>query len=106
MKRYLVTSVRTSTDKQSGDPLLFISLYKLPSRMKEGGLWFPKNDEALATACINGKNSKDEYDKLKVLLPGALVDVALGVNDFNNKTYVAKIDLVKQSPYKQDEIYL
>ena len=74
--------------------------------MNTGGLWFPKNDEALATACINGKNNKEDYDKHKVLLPGALVDVALGVNDFNNKTYVAKIDLVKQSPYKQEEIYL
>lgn len=106
MKRYLVTSVRTSTDKQTGDPLLFISLYKLPSKMKEGGLWFPKNDEALATACINGKNNKEEYDKQKVLLPGALVDVTLGVNDFSGKTFVAKMDVFKQSPYKQDEIYL
>ena len=43
---------------------------------------------------------------LKVL-PGALVDVTQGLNDYNGKVYVAKTDVVPGTElYTEDMLYL
>ena len=53
MKRCILVSSRENKDKETGDELLFLTLYRLPSKMKNGGLWYPKSCEAIVTACIN-----------------------------------------------------
>lgn len=97
MKRCILVGLRTNKDKETGEDLLFLSLIRLPSRMKDGGLWHPKKDELLVTACINKTRKPDEYKKYSALLPGTLIDVTFGVNDFNGKLIVANLDVVEGS---------
>ncbi len=106
MKRAIIVGVRESKDKETGDDLLFISCFRLPSKMKNGGLWFPKQTEAVLYACINKARSPEDYESLRKVLPGAVCDVTLGVNDFNGQTFVAKVDIVKKSDYTPDMLYI
>ena len=71
MKRCIVTGVRKSEDSKTKDKLLFVTLHRLPSKMKNGGLWFPKLNEAVVTACFNQSTDKDGYEKYSALEAGA-----------------------------------
>ena len=95
MKRCILVGHRTGTDKETKDELLFVSLVRLPSKMKDGGLWYPKKDELFVTACINKSRKPDEFKKFSDLLPGTLIDVTFGINDFNGKVVVAGLDIVE-----------
>ena len=105
MKRCILVSNRENVDKETGDKLLFLTLYKLPNRMKNGGLFHPKQNEAVINACVNGTRSADDYSKFKDVAPGAIIDVTFGLNDFTNKTFVAKLDLVEQSLFDEQTLY-
>lgn len=94
MKRCILVSVRPQKDKETNDDLLFLTLYRLPNKMKNGGLWHPKKDEQVVNACINGKHKPEEYKKFLSIFPGALIDVTFALNEFTNKTYVERCDLV------------
>lgn len=39
MKRFLVVSVKEGEDSKTKEKLLFVSMYRMPSKMKNGGLW-------------------------------------------------------------------
>ena len=95
MKRCILVSVRPQKDKETNDDLLFLTMYRLPGKMKNGGLWYPKKDEQIINACINAKHRKDDYDFFLKVLPGAIVDVTFALNEFTNKTYVERVDLVE-----------
>ncbi len=95
MKRCILVSVRPQKDKETNDDLLFLTLYRLPNKMKNGGLWHPKKDEVIVNACINGKNKPEEYKNFSKILPGALIDVTFALNEFSNKTYVERVELVE-----------
>lgn len=94
MKRCILVSVRPQKDKETNDDLLFLTLYRLPNKMKNGGLWHPKKDEQVINACINAKHRPEEFKQWSSILPGALVDVTFGLNEFTNKTYVERCELV------------
>ena len=103
MKRCILLSTRTNEDKDTGDQLLFLTLSNLPKRMKNGGLWHPKSSEMLTTACINKTRKPDDYEKFVKLLPGTLLDVTEGINDFTNKRFVASLDIVPGTENIYDE---
>ena len=106
MKRFLVCSVRKGEDEKTKGELLFITMYRLPSKMKDGGLWFPKKDEQLAVACISKDRAPKDYEDLLSLLPGTLVDVTFGFNDFNQQSFVAKVDVVPGSNvFTESDVY-
>lgn len=105
MKRSMLVSIRENKDKETGDELLFLTLYKMPNKMKNGGLFHPKQNEAIINACVNKTKSPEDYEKFKTILPGSLIDVTFGLNDFNNKTFVAKLDIVEQSLFDAETIY-
>lgn len=106
MKRYLVVGVREGEDTKTKEKLLFVTMYRLPSKMKNGGLWHPRKTEAVSVACYNLVRNPEEFEEYRLLSPGALVDVMFGVNDFNGKTYVAKIDVAEQSPFTDKDLYI
>ena len=106
MKRFLVVSVKEGEDQKTKEKLLFVTMYRLPSRMRNGGLWYPKNTEALSVACYSLARSPEEFEKYRLLCPGALVDVTFGVNDFNGKTFVSDIAEVEQSAYTDADLYV
>ena len=103
MKRCILLSTRTNEDKDTGDQLLFLTLSNLPKRMKSGGLWHPKSSEMIITACINETRKPDDYAKFAKLLPGTLLDVTEGINDFTNKRFVASLDIVSGTENIYDE---
>lgn len=107
MKRTILISTRQNKDEKTGDELLFLTLSKLPNKMNNGGLWYPKKDELIINTCINKSRSPEEYEKMLKVLPGALVDVTLGLNEYNNKVYVVKTDVVPGTDmYTEDMLYL
>ena len=107
MKRCILVGSRVSKDKETGDTLLFMTLYRLPSKMSNGGLWHPKQGEAIINACVNGAKKPEEFEKFSKALPGALIDVTFGVNDFNGKTFVASMTLASAvNPFEEDVLYL
>ena len=103
MRRCVLVSSRIGKDEKTNDELLFLTMYRLPNKMQNGGLWYPKQNEAVITACINKTKRPEDFDTLKEILPCTLVDVTFGINDFNNKSFVAKIDLVKETINLFDE---
>ena len=107
MKRCILVGVRTNKDEKTGDDLLFLSLVRLASRMKDGGLWHPKKDELYVTACINKSRKPDEYAKYSKLIPGTLIDVVFGVNDYTGKVVVASIDVVPGTDvFDEETVYV
>lgn len=107
MRRYILISTRQNKDEKTGDELLFLTLSKLPSKMNNGGLWYPKKDELITNTCINKSRSPEEYEKMQNVLPGTLIDVTFGLNDYTNKAYVIKTDVVPGTDvYTEDMLYL
>ena len=107
MRRCILVSSRCNKDEKTGDELLFLTLFRLPNKMNNGGLWYPKKDDLIINACINKANKPEDYEKMLKILPGALVDVTFGLNEHNNKVYVVKTDVVPGTDvYTEDMLYL
>ena len=80
MRRCILISNRQNKDEKTGDELLFLTLSRLPTKMNNGGLWYPKKDEQIISACINKTRSPEDYEKMVNILPGTLIDVTFGLN--------------------------
>ena len=107
MRRCILISTRQNTDEKTGDELVFLTLSRLPTKMNNGGLWYPKKDELIINTCINKSRNPDEYGKMLNVLPGTLIDVTFGLNEYTNKAYVVKTDVVKGTDlYSEDMLYL
>ena len=107
MRRAILISNRQNKDEKTGDELLFLTFSRLPNKMNNGGLWYPKKDELIINTCINKTRSPDEFAKMQNVLPGTLVDVTFGLNEYTNKAYVVKTDIVKGTDlFTEDMLYL
>ena len=107
MKRCILVDLRTNKDVKTGDELMFLTLVRLPSKMSNGGLWHPKQNEMMVNVCINKTSKPEDYSKFQNVNPGALFDITFGINDFNNKTFVATCTLVPNTnKFKPEELYL
>ena len=94
MKRFILVGKRLGNDKETGDELMFLTMCKLPSKMSDGRLWVPKKEELVLNTCINKARKPDTFERFQEILPGTLIDVTFGINDFNQKTIVAALDVV------------
>ena len=107
MRRCILISTRQNKDEKTGDELLFLTLTRLPNKMSNGGLWYPKKDELIVNTCINKTKNPDEFKNMSRVLPGALIDVTFGLNEYTNKAYVVKTDVVDGTElYSEDMLYL
>lgn len=107
MRRCILISTRCNKDEKTGDELMFLTLSRLPNKMNNGGLWYPKKDELIINTCINKTNKPDEYAKMLNVLPGTLIDVTFGLNEYNNKVFVVKTDIVEGTDvFTEDMLYL
>lgn len=107
MKRYILVNARVNKDKETNANLLFLTMAKLPSKMKDGGLWHPKKDELILTACINEQNKPQDFKDFSTLNPGTLIDVIFGLNDFTQKVVVESLQVVPgTNMYSNDELYI
>lgn len=106
MKRMILVDVRISKDEKNGDNLLWLTLYRLASQMKNGGLWHAKKDESITYVCFSQLKNPQEYNDYQKCNPGTLFDITFGLNDFNNKSYVATCVMVPNSnKHKYDDVY-
>ena len=107
MKRCILVAVRPQKDKETNDELLFLVLYRLPNKMQNGGLWHPKKDETIINVCINAKHKPEDYKRFLDIRPGALIDVTFALNEFTNKTYVDRCELVEgTNVFEEKDLYL
>lgn len=106
MKRCILVNSRTSKDEKTGDDLLFLTLCYLPKRTSKGTLFYPKQKELIATACINKSRRAEEFDKLSKILPGTLVDITQGVNEYSGNVFIARVDVVEGTENLYDEAIL
>ena len=107
MRRCILISTRQNKDEKTGDELMFLILSRLPRKMNTGGLWYPKKDELIINTCINKSRSPEEFAKMQNVLPGTLIDVTLGLNEYTNKAYVVKTDVVEGTDvFTEDMLYL
>ena len=108
MKRFVLINTREGEDKETKDKLLFLTIARLPSKMSNGNLWYPKKDELLSTICINKSRKPDDFKKYSEILPGTLIDVTFGINDFNGKAIIAAFETVEgtENIYDKDILYV
>lgn len=104
MRRCILISSRTGKDKETNDQLLFLTFAKLPNLTSQGNLWHPKSSEILVNACINKNKKPDDFEKFAKILPGSLFDVTIGINEYNEKPFVADIAFVEGSDVFDEKI--
>ena len=107
MRRCVLVSSRVGEDAKTNEDVLFLTMYRLPNKMSNGGLWYPRQNEAVITTCINKARRPEEFEILSEILPCTLVDVHYSVNEFTNKSYVSKVEVVKETVniYDADLLY-
>ena len=103
-RRCLVVSNKLGTDEKTKDTLLYLAAYRLPTKRKDGGLWYPKSSEAIVNVCVNKTRDPEKFNRLSSIQYGALVDIDFGVNEFTDKTYVASVELVPNTSFLTDDI--
>lgn len=67
MKRCILVDVRQNKDEKTGDELMFLTLVKLPSKMSNGGLWHPRQNEMIVNVCINKTNKNFYHFKMRIM---------------------------------------
>ena len=103
-RRCLVVCNKLGTDEKTKDTLMYLTLYRLPTKRKDGGLWYPKSSEAIVNVCVNKTRDPEKFNRLSSIQYGALVDIDFGVNEFTDKTYVASVELVPNTSFLSDDI--
>lgn len=103
-RRCLVVCNKLGTDEKTKDTLMYLTLYRLPTKRKDGGLWYPKSSEAIVNVCVNKTRDPEKFNRLSSIQYGALVDIDFGVNEFTDKTYVASVELVPNTSFLTDDI--
>ena len=107
MIRCIMVDLKTGKDKETEDDLLFITLCKLPNKMRNGGIWHPKISESIVNVCINKTTRPDDYVKFASTLPGTLFDVVIATNERTGKSFVASCVMVPGSnKHSVEEVYL
>lgn len=106
MKRAIVTVVRESVDQKTNEPLIFVVMGVLPSKMKDGGLWYPSKDKSFLYTCFGKERNEALFNFAKSLLPGAIVGVVFGVNEFTGKNFISSLSSVCDSPFSEEQLYI
>ncbi|MBR1676961.1 MAG: hypothetical protein IJ706_06620 [Clostridia bacterium] len=105
MKRAIVLQVRTSEDKTTHETLAWVTVGCVPSKMKDGRLFYPKSSDTLVTTCAGELRSPDKFKKFKNLKIGAIVDLHMALNEFTNKSFVFDIVVSTDSLYSEEDLY-
>lgn len=104
MKRAIITSVRISKDNKTGEDNAWITASIMPSKMNNGNLFYPKATAISVSTCAGALRSPDKFSKYQGLKIGDIVDIHYALNEYNQKPFVNEILLVKESPYKENDL--
>ena len=103
-RRCLVVCNKLGTDEKTKDTLMYLTLYRLPTKRKDGGLWYPKSSEAIVNVCVNKTRDPEKFNRLAQISLGSLVDIEFGFNEFTDKSFVASVELVPNTSFLTDDI--
>ena len=105
MKRAIVLSVRQSEDTKTGENNCWVTLGVMPSKMlNSGNIFYPKTTDILVSTCAGEIRSPDKFKKYKNLKIGDVMDISYGVNERSNQIFVDNLQMVKETPYAQNEL--
>lgn len=106
MKRGIVLQVRESENKKNGnEKTIWIVIGLLPSKMKNGGLYYPKTTDVCVSTCAGMLTKPDKYSYFKSLTTGSIVKLEYGVNDYANKVFVENIETLCESPFDDNDLF-
>ncbi len=105
MKRGFILQVRTSEDKQTKETLAWVTIGCIPSKMKDGKLYYPRSTDTLITTCAGETRDPDKFKRYKSLKVGSLVDVQTAVNEYTDKTFINNLLPVIDSPFGDNDLY-
>lgn len=107
MIRCVLVAKREFKDEKTNEEGLFLTLYSLARKGKEGKLYTPKVTDAVITSFISKTRKPQDYTDYQTIYPGALIDVHYGVNEVTQKAYIQKCELVPGTNlYKPEDLYL
>lgn len=111
MKKAILVSVRKAIDEKSKSNVLWLTMYELPRTFKskqngENLLWYPKKDDAVLVTCISQENSPNDYQTFLDVPEGSLLGVHFGVNDYTNKTFILRVDVLAKSNFTGEQLYV
>ena len=109
-KKAILVSNRKSVNKETNAEVRWLTMFELPREFttKEGkkDLWYPKKEDALLNYCVDSVKQPDDFIRLSFVPEGAICIVNFGVNEYTNKTFIASVDIVKDTDkYTPDMLY-
>ena len=75
MKRFILINSRTGEDKETKDELLFLTIARLPSKMNNGNLFYPKSSDISVSTCAGAIKAPDKFAKYQGFELGDIVDI-------------------------------
>ena len=105
MRRAIVLQVRTSPDKNTGENLVWVVLGRIPSKSKDGKIFYPKTTDIVISTVAGELRSPDKYLKFLSLNVGAIVNVEMTINEYNNKPVVFSIETIVDSVFSEADLY-
>lgn len=104
MKRAIVTSVRVSKDKKTGEDNVWVTASIMPSKSSSGNVYYPKSSDISVTTCAGALRAPDKFTKYQLLKLGDIIDITYGFNEFTQKPFIDDVTVVKSSPYKESDL--
>ena len=105
MKRGFILQVRTSEDKQTKEMLAWVTIGCIPSKMKDGRLYFPKSSDTLISTCAGANRDPDKFKRYKELKVGTLIDVQTAISEYTEKPFINNLFVVIDSPFSESDLY-
>jgi len=105
MKKGILLASRLGKDKKTEENLCWVTVGMLPSKMNSGNLFFPKKEDTLCTIPFGELRHPDMFKACQSIRPGSLVGVIFDYNEVLNRAFPAKIEVLEQSVYTDDEMY-
>lgn len=104
MKKVLLLQARVSEDAKTKERIVFVTFANLPTRSSQGKIWYPKKEELFSISCFGEDRHPALFGLLRKAVPGTLCGVSYGVNDFNGKTFISDVKVLKEN-YTEADIY-
>lgn len=106
MKRAIVLQVRESENKRNNnEKTVWVTLGLLPSKMKNGNLYYPKTSDVCISTCAGQLTKPDGYSAFKSLAIGSIVGIGYGVNEITGNSFISTLDVLIDSPFTSEDLF-